>query len=78
MLGALAIISAILIVMADREKRNNAPVPRTETETVTPGAPEPAPPPGPGAEPVKPSNWAGDWTGTGMQLNRIRFDEAVR
>ena len=77
-LGALAIISAILIVMADREKRNNAPVPQTETETVTPGAPEPAPPPGPGAEPVKPSNWTGDWTGTGMQLNRIRFDEAVR
>ena len=77
-LGALAIISAILIVMADREKRNNAPVPQTETETVTPGAPEPAPPPGPGAEPVKPSNWTGDWTGTGMQLNRIRFDGAVR
>jgi len=77
-LGALAIISAILIVMADREKRNNAPGPETETETVTPGAPEPAPPPGPGAEPVKPSNWTGDWTGTGMQLNRIRFDGAVR
>lgn len=35
-LGALAIISAILIVLADRDRRNNAPVQRTETETVTP------------------------------------------
>ena len=48
---ALAIISAILIVLADREKRNNTPVQHTETETVTPGAP--APPP------ATPSAWWG-------------------
>jgi len=35
-LGALAIISAVLIVMADRDKRNNPPAPITQTETVTP------------------------------------------
>jgi len=41
-LGALAIISAILIVLADRERRANTPVDQTVTETVpaeTPDAP---------------------------------------
>ena len=41
MLGALAIISAILIVLADRERRSNTPVEQTVTNTVTP---EPAAP----------------------------------
>ena len=36
MLGALAIISAILIVLADRDRRNNKPVEQTVTDTVTP------------------------------------------
>ncbi|WP_059014494.1 serine/threonine-protein kinase [Mycobacterium sp. M26] len=49
-LGALAIISAILIVLADRDRRDNAPVQRTETETVTP------PPSGAG---TAPSGWDG-------------------
>jgi len=44
-LGALAIISAILIVLADRERRSNTPVEQTVTDTVTPGAP------------VAPSGW---------------------
>ena len=35
-LGALAIISAILIVLADRDRRNNKPVEQTVTDTVTP------------------------------------------
>jgi eukaryotic-like serine/threonine-protein kinase len=35
-LGALAIISAILIVLADRDRRNNKPVQQTVTDTVTP------------------------------------------
>ena len=35
-LGALAIISAVLIVMADQDRRNNPPAPITQTETVTP------------------------------------------
>jgi serine/threonine-protein kinase len=48
-LGALAIISAILIVLADRDRRDNAPVQRTETETVTPT---------PGAG-TAPSGWDG-------------------
>ncbi len=47
-LGALAIISAILIVLADRERRSNTPVEQTVTDTVTPGAP---------AAPVAPSGW---------------------
>lgn len=46
-LGALAIISAILIVLADREKRANNPVEQTVTDTVTPE---------PGA-PARPSGW---------------------
>ena len=37
--GALAIISAILIVLADRERRSNTPVEQTVTDTV---APQPA------------------------------------
>ena len=49
-LGALAIISAILIVMADRERRSNTPVEQTVTDTVTPGAPAP---------PAAPSGWTG-------------------
>ena len=48
-LGTLAIISAILIVMADRERRNTPPVEETVTDTV---APEPAP--------ASPSAWTGD------------------
>ncbi|MCI4673989.1 serine/threonine-protein kinase [Candidatus Mycolicibacterium alkanivorans] len=35
-LGALAIISAILIVLADRDRRINKPVEQTVTDTVTP------------------------------------------
>jgi len=46
-LGALAIISAILIVLADRERRSNTPVEQTITDTVTPE---------PGA-PARPSGW---------------------
>jgi serine/threonine-protein kinase len=67
-LGLLAIISAVLIVMTDRDKRNSTPVQRTETETVTPGAPEP---------PVKPSAWRGGRTDSGMHITQIRF-ETVR
>ena len=48
-LGTLAIISAILIVMADRERRNTPPVEETITDTV---APAPAP--------ASPSAWTGD------------------
>ena len=47
-LGALAIISAILIVMADRQQRSNTPVEQTVTDTVDPGAPAP---------PAAPSGW---------------------
>ncbi len=57
-LGALAIISAILIVLADRDKRNSTPIQHTETETVTPGAPA-GPPTGPSAwtsDPASPGN----------------------
>jgi serine/threonine-protein kinase len=35
-LGALAIISAILIVLADRDRKDNKPVEQTVTDTVTP------------------------------------------
>ncbi len=45
-LGALAIISAILIVLADRERRSTPPVEQTVTDTVTPA---PAPPATPSA-----------------------------
>jgi serine/threonine-protein kinase len=47
-LGALAIISAILIVLADRERRSNTPVEQTVTDTVSP---EPA-------TPARPSGWS--------------------
>jgi serine/threonine protein kinase len=47
-LGALAIISAILIVMADRERRSTPPADQTVTDTVTPDAPAP---------PAAPSGW---------------------
>mgnify|MGYP003508311438 CR=1 FL=1 len=47
-LGALAIISAILIVLADRDRRADNPVEQTVTDTV--------PPPGPPA-PAQPSGW---------------------
>jgi serine/threonine-protein kinase len=41
-LGALAIISAILIVLADRERRSTPPVEQTVTDTIPPAAPAPA------------------------------------
>lgn len=66
-LGLLAIISAVLIVMTDRDKRNSTPVQHTETETVTPGAPEP---------PVQPSRWHGGGTDSGMHITQIRFETA--
>jgi hypothetical protein len=47
-LGALAIISAILIVMADRERRSTPPADQTVTDTVAPDAPAP---------PAAPSGW---------------------
>lgn len=80
-LGALAIISAVLIVLADREKRNNTPVQHTETETVVPGAPESPPPV---EDPAKPSGWTGSRADTvypgesGTPITRIRFDETSR
>ncbi len=37
-LGALAIISAILIVLADRDRKDNKPVEQTVTDTITPTA----------------------------------------
>jgi serine/threonine-protein kinase len=45
-LGALAIISAILIVLADRERRANTPVEQTITNTVAPQPVAPAQPSG--------------------------------
>jgi serine/threonine-protein kinase len=53
-LGALAIISAILIVMADRNQRSNPPPDQTITDTVTPDAPAPPDTPAP---PAAPSGW---------------------
>lgn len=53
-LGALAIISAILIVLADRERRSNTPVEQTVTDTITPDAPEVAVEPGAFTEPTAP------------------------
>ena len=52
-LGALAIVSAVLIVLADRDKRSVTPVEQTITDTVIPDAPA-------GPEPVAPSAWTGD------------------
>jgi serine/threonine-protein kinase len=62
-LGALAIVSAILIVLADR--KDSTPVQRTETETVQPSpAPQSAP-----------TGWTEDpLTGkAGGQIGSIRF-----
>jgi serine/threonine-protein kinase len=42
-LGALAIISAILIVLADRDRKDNKPVEQTVTDTVTPPTSQVAP-----------------------------------
>ncbi len=53
-LGALAIISAILIVLANRDKQNNTPVEQTVTDTVTPT---------PHSAPGSPSSWTDDRTG---------------
>ena len=44
-LGALAIISAILLVVADRDERTKTPVQQTVTDTVEPDAPDDAGPP---------------------------------
>ncbi len=64
-LGALAIISAILIVLADRDKKNNTPVEQTITDTVTPS---------PTAQSA-PAGWtAGPLTGNpGDQIGTIRL-----
>jgi eukaryotic-like serine/threonine-protein kinase len=53
-LGALAIISAILIVLADRDRRENNPVEQTVTDTVSPGTETPQSAPG------APSSWTDD------------------
>jgi serine/threonine-protein kinase len=44
-LGALAIVSAILLVVADRSERTRTPVQQTVTDTVEPGAPDDGSPP---------------------------------
>ena len=60
MLGALAIISAILIVLADRDKKNNTPVEQTITDTVTrPDAAVRAD--GLDERPVHGYSWRSDW-----------------
>ncbi|MEJ6537110.1 MAG: serine/threonine-protein kinase [Mycobacterium sp.] len=64
-LGTLAIISAILIVLADRDRRANTPVEQTVTDTVTPGAPD-------GPPPAEPSGWTVELT-PDAHLSRIRF-----
>lgn len=70
-LGTLAIISAILIVLADRDRRANTPIQQTVTDTVTPDAPD-------GAPPLAPSGWTVR-SGVGMQIVAIGFDvEAPR
>ena len=69
-LGTLAIISAILIVMADRERRSNTPVQQTVTDTVTPDSPAP---------PVKPSGWTGGNAGpAALPVTLLLTDEAGR
>ena len=70
-LGTLAIISAILIVLADRDRRANTPIQQTVTDTVTPDAPD-------GAPPLTPSGWTVH-SGVGMQIVATGFDvEAPR
>lgn len=66
-LGALAIISAILIVLADRDRKDNKPVEQTVTDTVTPPSAQSAP-----------TGWTdGPSTGNpGDQIGRIRFTAA--
>ena len=68
-LGTLAIISAILIVLADRDRRANTPIQQTVTDTVTPDAPD-------GAPPLAPSGWTVH-SGIGMQIVAIGFDVEV-
>ena len=63
-LGALAIISAIPTVLADRDKKQNTPVEETVTDTVTP---EQIAPPAPAA----PSGWTTD-PETGDPVVRIQ------
>lgn len=62
-LGALAIISAILIVLADRERRSNTPVNQTITDTVVPGP----------AAPAQPSGWTdrGQTGGSGAGIASV-------
>lgn len=62
-LGALAIISAILIVLADRDRKDNKPVEQTVTDTVSPSGQS------------APSGWTeGPSTGNpGDQIGKIRF-----
>lgn len=71
-LGALAIISAILIVLADRERRSTTPIEQTVTDTVTPGAPAP---------PATPSAWTDRLLpdgGTGIATLPVSLDDDVR
>ncbi|WP_179466706.1 serine/threonine-protein kinase [Mycolicibacterium vinylchloridicum] len=65
-LGALAIISAILIVLADKDRKDNKPVEQTVTDTVTPPSQ------------VAPSGWTeGPLAGNpGGQIGPIRFTSA--
>jgi len=67
-LGALAIISAILIVLADRDRRANTPVQQTVTDTVTPDVSG-------GEPPAAPSGWTGS-VSQGMQIGQVRFAPA--
>jgi serine/threonine-protein kinase len=59
-LGALAIISAILIVLADRNKRTDTPVDQTVTETVPADAPDAPVTPSGFTEQVLPGGADGD------------------
>ncbi|MCX2929245.1 protein kinase [Mycobacterium sp. CVI_P3] len=65
-LGALAIISAILIVLADRQNKENKPVEQTVTDTVPPTSQS------------APAGWTDDsLTGkSGRQIGLIRFTSA--
>ncbi|MGY4708384.1 protein kinase domain-containing protein [Mycolicibacterium sp. CBM1] len=66
-LGALAIISAILIVLADKDRKDNAPVEQTVTDTVSPSTQS------------APTGWTdGPRTGhPGEQIGTIRFAAAT-